>query len=140
MAKKTVSISVEEKLKALYDLQYVDSEIDQLRIVRGELPIEIQDLEDEIVRFEARLEKFEEEKFTLKTEQKAKKVSIKNSEELIVRYKKQLENIKNNREFTSLTKEVEFQELEIELSEKKIKEIKAKVLMKDEVIASNTEI
>ena len=139
MAKKTISISVEEKLKALYDLQCVDSEIDQLRIVRGELPVEIQDLEDEIVRLEARLEKFEEEKSTLKSDQKDKKVAIKNSEELIVRYKKQLENIKNNREFTSLTKELEFQELEIELYEKKIKEIKAKILMKDEVIASTTE-
>ena len=139
MAKKTISISVEEKLKALYDLQCVDSEIDQLRIVRGELPVEIQDLEDEIVRLEARLEKFAEEKSTLKSDKKDKKVVVKNSEELIVRYKKQLENIKNNREFTSLTKELEFQELEIELSEKKIKEIKAKVLMKDEVIASTTE-
>tara|TARA_B110000014_G_scaffold189755_1_gene138562 strand:+ start:455 stop:1207 length:753 start_codon:yes stop_codon:yes gene_type:complete len=139
MAKKTISISVEEKLKALYDLQCVDSEIDQLRVVRGELPVEIQDLEDEIVRLEARLEKFEEEKSTLKSDQKDKKVAIKNSEELIVRYKKQLENIKNNREFTSLTKELEFQELEIELYEKKIKEIKAKILMKDEVIASTTE-
>ena len=139
MAKKTISISVEEKLKALYDLQCVDSEIDQLRIVRGELPVEIQDLEDEIVRLEARLEKFAEEKSTLKSDQKDKKVAIKNSEELIVRYKKQLENIKNNREFTSLTKELEFQELEIELYEKKIKEIKAKILMKDEVIASTTE-
>ena len=137
MAKKTISISVEEKLKALYDLQCVDSEIDQLRIVRGELPVEILDSEDEIVRLEAILEKFEEEKSTLKSDQKDKKLYIKNSEELIVRYKKQLENIKNNREFTSLTKELEFQELEIELSEKKIKEIKAKVLMKDEVIASN---
>jgi len=139
MAKKTISISVEEKLKALYDLQCVDSEIDQLRIVRGELPVEIQDLEDEIARLEARLEKFEEEKSTLKTDQKAKKVAIKNSEELIVRYKKQLENIKNNREFTSLTKELEFQELEIQLSEKRTNEIKAKVLMKNEVIASTTE-
>ena len=140
MAKKTISISVEEKLKALYDLQCVDSEIDQLRIVRGELPVEIQDLEDEIARLEARLEKFEEEKSTFKSDQKSKKVAIKNSEELIIRYKKQLENIKNNREFTSLTKELEFQELEIQLSEKKISEIKAKVLMKDEVIASTTEI
>ena len=140
MAKKTISISVEEKLKALYDLQCVDSEIDQLRIVRGELPVEIQDLEDEIARLEARLEKFEEEKSTLKADQKAKKVAIKNSEELIVRYKKQLENIKNNREFTSLTKELEFQELEIQLSDKRTNEIKAKVLMKQEVIASTTEI
>lgn len=139
MAKKTISISVEEKLKALYDLQCVDSEIDQLRVVRGELPVEIQDLEDEIARLKARLEKFEEEKSTLKADQKAKKVAIKNSEELIVRYKKQLENIKNNREFTSLTKELEFQELEIQLSDKRTNEIKAKVLMKDEVIASTTE-
>jgi len=69
MSKTTISISVEEKLKALYDLQCVDSEIDQLRIVRGELPVEIQDLEDEIARLEARLEKFEEEKSILKTEQ-----------------------------------------------------------------------
>ena len=139
MAKKTISISVEEKLKALYDLQCVDSEIDQLRVVRGELPVEIQDLEDEISRLETRLEKFEEEKSILKADQKSKKVAIKNSEELIVRYKKQLENIKNNREFTSLTKELEFQELEIQLSDKRTNEIKAKVLMKDEVIASTTE-
>ena len=139
MAKKTISISVEEKLKALYDLQCVDSEIDQLRVVRGELPVEIQDLEDEIAKLETRLEKFEEEKTILKADQKAKKVAIKNSEELIVRYKKQLENIKNNREFTSLTKELEFQELEIQLSDKRTNEIKAKVLMKDEVIASTTE-
>ena len=129
MAKKTISISVEEKLKALYDLQCVDSEIDQLRVVRGELPVEIQDLEDEIAKLETRLEKFEEEKSILKADQKAKKVAIKNSEELIVRYKKQLENIKNNREFTSLTKELEFQELEIQLSDKRTNEIKAKVLM-----------
>lgn len=139
MAKKTISISVEEKLKALYALQCVDSEIDQLRVVRGELPVEIQDLEDEIAKLETRLEKFEEEKSILKADQKAKKVAIKNSEELIVRYKKQLENIKNNREFTSLTKELEFQELEIQLSDKRTNEIKAKVLMKDEVIASTTE-
>ena len=140
MAKKTISVSVEEKLKALYDLQCVDSEIDQLRIVRGELPVEIQDLEDEVVRLESRLEKFEEEKSSLKDELKARKEVIKNSTELIQRYKTQLDNIKNNREFTSLTKEVEFQELEIELSEKKINEFKAKILMKDEVISSATEV
>ena len=139
MEKKTISISVEEKLKALYDLQCVDSEIDQLRVVRGELPVEIHDLEDEIVRLETRLEKFEEEKSTLKADQKAKKLAIKNSDELIVRYKKQLENIKNNREFTSLTKELEFQELEIQLSEKRINEIKAKVLMKEELISSTAQ-
>lgn len=139
MAKKTISISVEEKLKALYDLQCVDSEIDQLRIVRGELPVEIQDLEDEIIRLESRLDNFEEEKKSLKDKLKTKKESIKNSTELIERYKTQLNNIKNNREFTSLTKEVEFQELEIELSEKNINEFKAKIVMKDEIISSTAE-
>ncbi len=139
MAKKTISVSVEEKLKALYDLQCVDSEIDKLRIVRGELPVEIQDLEDEIVRIESKLEKFEQEKLSLKDDIKFKKESIKNSTELIERYKTQLNNIKNNREFTSLTKEVEFQELDMELSEKRINEFKAKIVMKDEVIASLTE-
>ncbi len=139
MAKKTISISVEEKLKALYDLQCVDSEIDQLRIVRGELPVEIQDLEDEVARLQSRLDKFEEEKKSLKEDLKSRKDSMKNSSELIARYKIQLENIKNNREFTSLTKEVEFQELEMELSEKKINEIKAKTLMKNEVISQSSE-
>ena len=139
MAKKTISISVEEKLKALFDLQCVDSEIDQLRIVRGELPVEIQDLEDEVARLQSRLDKFEEEKKSLKEDLKSRKDSMKNSSELIARYKIQLENIKNNREFTSLTKEVEFQELEMELSEKKINEIKSKTLMKNEVISQSSE-
>ena len=140
MAKKIVSISIEEKLKALYSLQSVDSEIDQLRIVRGELPVEIQDLEDEVVRLQSRVDKLSEEKIALKDNIKQKKVSIKDSKELITRYNTQLENIKNNREFTSLTKEVEFQELEIELSEKQINEFKAKVKMKQEVIDSTAEI
>ena len=139
-SQKTKNISVEDKLKALYDLQCIDSEIDQLRIVRGELPIEIQDLEDEVARLEARLSKFEEEKQFLNDEISEKKDSKKNSKSLITKYNKQLENIKNNREYTSLTKEVEFQELEIELNDKRIKESKAKILMKDEVIDSTKEI
>ena len=89
---------------------------------------------------EYRLEKFKDEKSSLKDELKGRKEAIKNSTELIQRYKSQLENIKNNREFTSLTKEVEFQELEIELSEKNIYEFKAKILMKDELISSITEV
>ena len=139
-SQKTKNVSVEDKLKSLYDLQCIDSEIDQLRIVRGELPIEIQDLEDEVARLEARLSKFEEEKESLNDEISEKKDSKKNSKSLITKYSKQLENIKNNREFTSLTKEVEFQELEIELNDKRIKESKAKILMKDEVIDSTKEI
>tara|TARA_B100000902_G_scaffold344206_1_gene349451 strand:+ start:26850 stop:27599 length:750 start_codon:yes stop_codon:yes gene_type:complete len=140
MAKKiSISLSVEEKLKSLYNLQIIDSQIDQLRIVRGELPVEIQDLEDEIVRINTRLDKFKDEKDDLKLTKKSLKESIKNSDELIVKYKSQLDNIKNNREFVSLTKEIEFQELEKELSEKKINEFKAKILMKDEVIVKDAE-
>ena len=140
MAKKiSISISVEEKLKSLYNLQVIDSQIDQLRIVRGELPVEIQDLEDEIVRINTRLDKFKDEKDDLKLTKKSRKESIKTSDELIVKYKSQLDNIKNNREFVSLTKEIEFQELEKELSEKKINEFKAKILLKDEVIDRDTE-
>ena len=139
-SQKTKNVSVEDKLKALYDLQCIDSEIDQLRTVRGELPIEIQDLEDEVARLESRIEKFKEEAGELNDEISDKKNAIKNSKTLVTKYNKQLDNIKNNREFTSLTKEVEFQELETELNEKKIKEFQAKILMKEEVIESTQEI
>ena len=139
-SQKMKNVSVEDKLKALYDLQCIDSEIDQLRTVRGELPIEIQDLEDEVARLESRIEKFKEEAGELNDEISDKKNAIKNSKTLITKYNKQLDNIKNNREFTSLTKEVEFQELETELNEKKIKEFQAKILMKEEVIESTQEI
>lgn len=136
MSKKNISISVETKLKALYDLQCIDSSIDKLRIVRGELPVEIQDLEDNVAGLESRKEKFEGEKKDIKEYIKEKKSFISDSKDLIKRYSKQLDNIKNNREFISLTKEVEFQELEIELSEKKINEAKAKSKMKAETINS----
>ena len=140
MAKKKINVSVEEKLKALYNLQCVDSEIDNIRIVRGELPIEIQDLEDELFRLESRASKFQSEIDSTKDSIKSKKEDITNSKELIEKYKKQLDNIKNNREFTSLSKEVEFQELEIELSEKKINEDKARNKMKKESISSTQEM
>ena len=139
MAKKKINISVEDKLKALYNLQCIDSEIDNIRIVRGELPIEIQDLEDELFRLETRLSKFQNDLDLIKDSIKSKKEQITTSQELIKKYTKQLDNIKNNREFTSLTKEIEFQELEIELSEKKIAEEKARNKMKKELINSTKE-
>ena len=139
MAKKKINISVEDKLKALYNLQCIDSEIDTIRIVRGELPIEIQDLEDELFRLETRLSKFKDDLDLIKDSIKLKKEQITTSQELIKKYTKQLDNIKNNREFTSLTKEIEFQELEIELSEKKIAEEKARNKMKKELINSTKE-
>ena len=137
---KTLSSSVEDKLKALYTLQSIDSDIDKLRVVRGELPIEIQDLEDEIVRLEAKKSKVTDEINALKADSKGYKALIKQSSELVTKYKLQLDNIKNNREYISLNKEIEFQELEMELAEKKIKETKAKIAMKDEVDQSIEEM
>ncbi|MBC8265708.1 MAG: hypothetical protein H8E84_01955 [Flavobacteriales bacterium] len=131
---KTLSISVEDKLKALYQLQCVDSDIDSIRVTRGELPLEIQDLEDDITGLNTRIDKLNEELLTLDDSLSASRLKKKNAKALIKKYDKQITNIKNNREYESLSKEIEFQTLEIELCEKKEKEIKAKKIMKDEVV------
>ena len=133
--KKVNIIMVEDKLKALYQLQCVDSNIDNIRVVRGELPLEIQDLEDDIFGLNTRIEKYNEELTALDDNLAASRLKKKDAKALIKKYDKQIANIKNNREYESLSKEIEFQTLEIELCEKKEKEIKAKKLMKDEVIA-----
>ena len=134
---KTASLkSVEEKLKALYQLQLIDSEVDWIRTVRGELPLEIEDLQDSIEAYSKRKEKVVQE-IDSENEIKTKNTNqIAESNELIKKYKKQLENIKNNREFVSLTKEIEFQTLEIELSEKKIKNSEANLLHHTEKLNS----
>ncbi len=134
---KTASLkSVEEKLKALYKLQLIDSEVDRIRTVRGELPLEIEDLQDSIEAYSKRKEKVVQE-IDSENEVKTKNTNqITESNELIKKYKKQLENIKNNREFVSLTKEIEFQTLEIELSEKKIKNSEANLLHHTEKLNS----
>ena len=134
---KTASLkSVEEKLKALYQLQLIDSEVDRIRTVRGELPLEIEDLQDSIEAYSKRKEKVVKE-IDSENEIKTKNTNqIAESNELIKKYKKQLENIKNNREFVSLTKEIEFQTLEIELSEKKIKNSEANLLHHTEKLNS----
>ena len=133
--KKVNIITVEDKLKALYQLQCVDSNIDNIRVVRGELPLEIQDLEDDISGLNTRIEKYNEELTALDDNLAASRLKKKDAKALIKKYDKQIANIKNNREYESLSKEIEFQTLEIELCDKKEKEIKAKKLMKDEVIA-----
>ncbi len=115
-------ISVEEKLKALYELQSVDSEIDKIRILRGELPLEVRDLEDEIEGLQTRIKNFEEDLKSLQTALTEKKTAIKDSEKLIKKYESQQMKVRNNREYDSLTKEIEFQNLEIQLSQKRIKE------------------
>ena len=131
---KTITVSVEDKLKALYELQKIDSSIDKIRIVRGELPLEIEDLNDTISGLKTRLEKFNLELSKINEDIVENKNTVSLANELIKKYEKQLKNIKNNREFNSLTKEIEFQNLEIELAEKKQKENKAKILHKKEII------
>jgi len=135
MAKKKATIvSVEDRLKALYQLQMIDSEVDKIRIVRGELPLEIEDLEDLIGGLQTRLEKLNSELDAINNEILTKKNANLDAEALVKKYEKQLKNIKNNREFSSLTKELEYKGLEIQLNEKHISEFQAKVLHKEEVI------
>lgn len=135
MAKSTKKeISVEEKLRALYDLQLVHSRIDKIRSVRGELPLEVEDLEDEISGLSKRIEKSEGEIGELEAEITGKKNLIADAKELIKKYEGQQMKVRNNREFDALTKEIEFQTLEIELAEKRIKEFNAKIESKNEVL------
>lgn len=137
MAKKEVT--VEEKLRALYDLQLIDSRIDEIRNVRGELPLEVEDLEDEVAGLNTRLSNLADDVSNLETDITNKKNAIEESKALIAKYGEQQKNVRNNREFDSLTKEVEYQELEIQLSEKRIKEFKAKIAQKNEVITGTKE-
>jgi uncharacterized protein len=132
-------MSVEEKLRALYDLQLIDSRIDEIRNVRGELPLEVQDLEDEVAGLKARNEKLKADLEQIDDQIKAKKNAIDAHKEGIKKYTEQQKNVRNNREFNSLTKEIEFQELEIQLSEKHIKEMKASIEYKKQQVAESQE-
>lgn len=123
--KGTKEISVEEKLRALFDLQLVDSEIDKIKTLRGELPLEVQDLEDEIAGLNTRIAHMQEDIRSFETSITGKKSDIEVSKGLIDRYQSQQENVRNNREYENLSKEIEFQTLEIELCEKKIREFNA---------------
>jgi len=119
---KLQELSVEEKLQHLYELQRIDTEIDKIRTLRGELPLEVQDLEDEIAGLETRLENLKNEISEADKSVATKKQEIAKAEELIKKYTEQLDNVRNNREYDALTKEVEFQKLEIELQNKRIRE------------------
>ncbi|KJF44685.1 zinc ribbon domain-containing protein [Draconibacterium sediminis] len=132
-------ISVEEKLRALHELQSVVSEVDKIKTLRGELPLEVQDLEDEIAGLKTRLVNLDDEVKNLDTSINNKKIAIKDSQALIVKYTEQQNNVRNNREFDSLSKEIEFQNLEIELSEKRIKEFTAEMAQKKEAITASKE-
>ncbi len=135
----TKELSVEDKLRAIYDLQLIDSRIDEIRNVRGELPLEVEDLEDEVTGLSTRSEKLRTELETIEELIKTRKNAIDEHKEAIKRYTKQQDTVRNNREFNSLTKEVEFQELEIQLAEKQIKEMKASMEHKKEIIAQSKE-
>ena len=138
MAKKT-EISVEERLRALYDLQLIDAQIDKIRNIRGELPIEVEDLEDEVTGLSKRVENTNTEIKAYNDEIKVKKNDIDTSKGLIKKYREQQENVRNNRAFESLNKEIEYQELEIQLAEKQINQLKELIEKKNEELAQAEE-
>ncbi|MGV7107703.1 zinc ribbon domain-containing protein [Flavobacterium sp. U410] len=135
----TKELSVEDKLRALYSLQLVDSKIDEIKSVRGELPLEVEDLEDEVAGLSTRLEKFKSDLETIDAQIKEKKNAIDEHKSTIKKYLEQQKNVRNNREFNSLSKEIEFQELEIQLAEKHIREMKASIEHKKEVVSQTKE-
>lgn len=119
---KMQELTVEEKLQNLYELQRIDTEIDKIKTLRGELPLEVQDLEDEIAGLETRIENLKVELGELDKTSSTRKMDIKKAEEAIKKYSEQLDNVRNNREYDALSKEIELQKLEIELQEKRIRE------------------
>ncbi|MDR1455226.1 MAG: C4-type zinc ribbon domain-containing protein [Tannerella sp.] len=126
--------TVEERLRSLYRLQLIMSEIDKIKILRGELPLEVQDLEDEIAGLGTRLQNHQAEIEENKKAVLVQKNRILESTNLVERYKTQLDNVRNNREFDNLSKEIEFQGLEVEFAEKKIKEFNSTIdAKKDEI-------
>lgn len=133
MAKRKKEATAEEKLRVLYDLQIVDSRIDRIREVRGELPLEVEDLEAEISGLDLRLEKITEEIDDLKKQIAEKKNTIEEAKTLISKYEEQQNKVRNNREYDAISKEIEFQNLEIQLSDKRIKEFKFKIESKEEI-------
>ena len=132
-------VSVEEKLRALYDLQLIDSRIDEMRLMRGELPLEVEDLEDDIAAYETRMQNLKEQLSQLETDIANKKLGIDEAKTHMAKYTKQQEKVRNNREFDSLTKEIEFQDLEVQLFEKRITEGKVKTEQKKEIISETKE-
>jgi predicted nucleic acid-binding Zn-ribbon protein len=136
-ATDVAELSVEEKLRTLYKLQKINSEIDKIRTLRGELPLEVQDLEDEIAGLQTRIEKLQEEVKSLETAAASKKTEITAAKDHIKKYKEQQNNVRNNREFDSLSKEIEYQTLEIELCEKRIKEFATQVKEKADLMAES---
>ncbi|KAA9325909.1 hypothetical protein F0P96_19285 [Hymenobacter busanensis] len=123
--------TVASKLEALLNLQQIDSQLDEIRRVRGDLPEEVRDLEDEIAGYEVRVKKFDEEVASLNEQIKQRKQAAKDAETLIKRYEDQQQNVRNNREYEAVGKEIELQKLEIQISEKKIREAQYQIDQKN---------
>lgn len=131
---------VEDRLRALYNLQKVMSDIDKIRTLRGELPLEVQDLEDEVEGLETRINNLNAEIKNLNNNIQEKKNGIKESDLLIKKYESQQSSVRNNREFESLNKEIEYQNLEKELCKKRIKEFETEMKTKQDAVASSEEL
>lgn len=127
-------LTVAEKLKNMFELQLIDSQIDEIQILKGELPIEVSDLEDDIAGLETRISRLENTVKDLVDEVNKHQANINEANALIERYEKQMDNVKNNREYDALTKEIEMQRLEIQLSNKKIKATKEEMFKKEETL------
>ena len=139
MAKKEATdLTVEERLKTLYQLQTALSSIDEKRTLRGELPEEVDDLADEIEGLHTRIQRIQADIDEFQKAVTQKKGEIQEAEASVKRYKAQLDEVKNNREYDTLSKEIEFQTLEIELCNKKIREAQARIAEKGEELAQNT--
>jgi len=136
---KNKEVTVEDKLRALYDLQLIDSRIDEIKSTRGELPLEVKDLEDEIEGLQTRLANFSTDIENFETAIANKKKNIEESVSLSKKYLEQQKNVRNNREYDSITKEIEYQNLEIELAEKHIREYQVKITQKNEIISGASE-
>lgn len=138
-SKKMAELTIEEKLRSLYELQTIDSQIDELEVLKGELPMEVRDLEDEIAGLETRFRRLEENVEDLEGEMSRYESNIAESKALIARYEKQSENVKNNREYEALNKELEMQRLDIQLSEKKIRDAKTNMEAKQATLDATRE-
>jgi predicted nucleic acid-binding Zn-ribbon protein len=137
--KEKIDASIEGKLKNLYHLQLVDSKIDKLRTIRGELPLEVSDLEDTVTGLQTRLENVTEEVAELENQLNEKKQAIKDFQSNIKKYEAQQNKVRNNREYDAISKEIEFQKLEIQLAEKRTKEAKAAITLKEEMLQKSKE-
>ncbi|MCC6180701.1 MAG: hypothetical protein IT237_02595 [Bacteroidia bacterium] len=135
--KEKIDASIEGKLRSLFELQTIDSKIDRIRTVRGELPLEVQDLEDSVAGLETRVNNLTEELDGLKNQVAEKTQAIKDFNSNIKKYEAQQNKVRNNREYDAITKEIEFQKLEIQLAEKRLKEAKFAIEQKSEIVESS---